>query len=173
MSRVRMTAAQFALFDRPAASRAPSGPRTRRPKDQLPENIVEGQITGFLRARGWTVTRQQSGTFIPAWVLHDPAKAHMLLDEKRRGSLFVRVGEKGVADWRAERVCNMDEVARKQDLDSRCLSHWLFYFEVKAPGKKPSEHQAAWLHARRSTGTAAEWFDDFDSFRQWYKERFQ
>jgi hypothetical protein len=56
---IRMSEGQFRLFEesRRAQSGRARAPRQQKPKQQLPENIVEEQILGFLRARGWMVTR--------------------------------------------------------------------------------------------------------------------
>lgn len=139
-----MTEAQFRLFSQP--ERKP-GQRLRRPPEQWPENILESQIVGFLRVRGWIVDRQQSGLFIPFW------------NPKRR----VRVGEKGCFDW---------VVLRSGVLMDR--SNWanIFYLETKAPGKKLDTHQIVWARRRRAAGFLCVWFDDFDRFKDWYKENF-
>ena len=158
---IRMTAAQFELFNAKLRS-TKTGRRVKRRKEDLPENIVETQIVGFLRARGWIVSRQQSGLFVPTYDL----------ERKTR----VRVGEVGMADWRAERPYLSRDLS-KSPVFLPPILHWLFYFEVKAPGRLPSNEQLAWLKRRQLTGTPAEWFDCFESsgdcpFLPWYRERF-
>jgi hypothetical protein len=144
---IRFSESQARLFT--TAKRGPAAPRVRRKKEELPENIVVSQISGFLRAHGWTVTRQQSGLFT-----------------RRMGEQegMVRIGEKGTSDWRSERRVSG-------------LLHWLFYWEAKAPGRKPNPLQLAWIERRMATGTPADWFDGFDSGRKpflpWYRRMYE
>lgn len=127
-------------------------PRTRKPKDELPENIVEDQITGYLGIHGWTVTRQQSGLF---------------RNSEERGGNWVRVGKKGESDWRCERLLpprrNPHEIVSQVEL---------FYLEVKGYGKEPNEKQLQLMHDRLAVGITAVWFDSFNEFRHWYQKRY-
>lgn len=153
-----MSAAQFALFQQPGAARKPGQPRLKRRPEDLPENQLTRQVCDFLRAKGWTVTRQQSGLFCRPF---DPASR-------------IRIGEPGCSDWRAERPV-IPTGARRGSL---AQYHQLFYFELKAPGKKPRPDQLAWLRAREATGTLARWFDAFNGGRSsdfvaWYRATFE
>ncbi len=139
--------------------RQPSGkPRQKRRKEELPENILEEQIRSLLAVRGWIVTRNQVGLYLPYRVAmqkpEEIARAHP-----------VRIGETGTADWRAERAIPGEQHVAQ-----------LFYYECKAPGRKPKPDQLRWLERRRAAGIPAEWFDAFDGdfgdgheFLPWYR----
>ena len=144
---IRVSAAQFALFKAQQEGRTQtpgkvpaSTPRARRRRESMPENILEGQICDFLRLRNWHLIRQQVGTFVPYRMLMGKTAIE--------GVRPVRIGEKGAADWIAIRP-------RADGAD-------LFFFEAKAPGKKPRPEQLEWLRKRRAVGFVAEFFDDFD-----------
>jgi len=108
----------------------------------LKEKDVSEQIVRYLQALGWTVVRQQSGLF------------------SRPGSKSrIRIGEVGAADWYAVRSAYGRTLR---------LSSEFFYFELKAPGKKPSPEQLLWLDSKKRSGIPAEWFSGFNSFREWY-----
>jgi hypothetical protein len=115
----------------------------RKARLKLSENDIERQIVDWLCANRWIVTRQQSGLF-----------------QRPGGKGRVRIGEVGLADWRAERP-------------THGLYVELFYFEVKAPGKLPSRDQANWLAKMWRLGFEADWFDGLDKFLAWYRERFK
>lgn len=172
MSRVPMSEAEFQqlLFARRALRSDTAGPgvedrtakpvvkRSRRKPSDLPENQVAAQVCGFLRAKGWIVTRQQSGLFSRPY------------DANSR----IAVGERGCADWRAEKPVFDEGVTP----GGTARYHSLFYFELKSPGKKPRPDQLAWLESRRRTGTEARWFDSFDgggdsTFLPWYRRNFK
>jgi hypothetical protein len=124
-------------------------PRPKRKREDLPENQLTAQVVRYLQALGWTVVRQNSGLFARPY---DP--------ESR-----IRIGEKGAADWFAYRP--LRDAGRVE----------FFFFELKAPGKKPRPEQVLWLGARMRTGTLAAWFDDFDfggsaSFVPWLRQHF-
>jgi hypothetical protein len=147
-----MSAAQFALFKQAGKPRAKGAPRVQRRRDAMPENQLEGQICGFLRARNWQVSRQHVGTFVPYRVLMAFAEKRMTLEQAKRN--IIRVGEKGAADWHALRVPHS------------------FFFEVKAPSKVPTPEQLTWLERKRWFGTPAEWFSSFEAFQEWYRRMF-
>jgi hypothetical protein len=157
MAIIRVTTAQADLLfgkvkGNPVRS-APRQPRPRKRRECLPENMLSGQIRGFLEAHGWVVTRQQSGLFTRPY-------------ETERKNL-IRIGEKGRSDWRAERPLAGHGPGAAQ----------LFYYETKASGKKPRPEQQAWLEKRAACGFLAAWFDSFDeewdtSFLPWYRARF-
>lgn len=157
---IHMSPAQFQLLQgrsRPQQPRARQI-RAKKRKQDLPENILVAQIKSFLEARGWTVTRQQTGLFTRPGVDRSQAQTGQL----------VYVGQKGMADWRAERPL------RGVGVPGACQ---LFYFETKAPGKRPKPHQQQWLETRAACGFLAAWFDDFSgdwdtSFLPWYRARF-
>ena len=114
---------------------------------RLNENTVESQIVGFLQAKGWTVTRQQSGLFTRPGA--------------ERSDHCIRIGEKGTPDWRAERP-------------RPCWgpgAHQLLYVEVKAPGRHATVEQWAWILRRRALGTPAVCADSLVAFRAWYVEQ--
>ncbi|MDQ2899225.1 MAG: hypothetical protein M3Y07_05415, partial [Acidobacteriota bacterium] len=119
---LRVSPEQYSLLKRNAEGkpvlREPGVKKARvkkRPED-LPENQLEAQVTGFLRNHGWICTKQHAGVFF------------------RRGTNTgaFTIGEKGQADWRAERpiIPNGSRLSK-----TSCFLVELFYFETKAPGK--------------------------------------
>lgn len=168
---VRMTEAQARLLfgdrlEQPA--RGAPKPRVKKRKDELPENVLEGQIKGLLGARGWTCHRNHVGTFIPTGMIMRALESGIPLTKEVLFRSLVRIGEKGIPDWRAERMVPVSDLPATVQL---------FYWEAKAPHKKPSPDQKLWMEGRRALGWLVEWFDDFDfggshSFIAWYKERF-
>lgn len=152
MSRVRISESQFRLlFGKKPEPGKPGkrAPRTAREKALMPENQLERQCCDWLRVHGWTVTRQQSGAFRVAGDNDAPDR-------------WVRIGELGTADWRMEKAIGTYQHAAPL--------HWLAYFELKAPGKKPRPSQLLWLDRRQATGTPARWFDSFDAFKAWCRK---
>jgi hypothetical protein len=149
MSRVRMTAEQFALFHK---TEAPSGPRkaqVRRRKEDLPENQLEQQILDFLRVRGFRNIRQQVGTYTPYRVLMAISEGKMSVEQAKRN--IIRIGTPGMADWLAIRP-----VEKHGKFGGTFVAFEIFYWEAKAPGKKPKPDQVEWLSSQRATGTPAE-----------------
>ena len=70
---------------------------------------------------------------------------------------IVRLGEEGAADWWSARPI-IPPGGRALD------GPWPwqgFYWEAKAPSKKPSEAQLAWLEKCRQCGLEAAWFNQF------------
>jgi hypothetical protein len=135
---VRMTKSQLRLFERnlaraadPAA--APEEPRTRRPKAWMPENVLEKQITDFLRYRGFITTRQHIGTFIPYRGLKQMQAGHLAPEQAARN--IIRIGEEGATDWWSAKPI-IPPGGRSLD------SPWpwqAFWWEAKAPGRRHSE----------------------------------
>lgn len=158
MVAIRMSEAQYRLLfggraagKPPRAKGAPRAPWKRR--EDLPENILAGQIRGFLEIRGWRIIRQQSGLFTRP-------------GEIERQNL-IRVGEKGRADWMACRCVPGTPAGTVQ----------MFEYETKAPGRKLRPEQRLYLDRLAATGFVGGWFDDFDgdwdtSFVHWYRKRF-
>lgn len=180
MSRVTLTEDQYALFrqnQRQAGSGAPrkaGAPRVKKRKQDLPENIIECQIKTFLEMRGWQCLRLQAGTFAGLGPLIAALDKGLLITREMLYRSMVRIGEKGRADWLAMRP------RRATGVDSliEMPMHQIFFFECKAPGKKPQPEQLAWLQAQEQTGTPTAWFDDFEgdwdtSFLPWYRARYE
>jgi hypothetical protein len=169
MKPVRVTEAQAALLfadQLPPRHKGAPKPRVKKPKDQLPENMLEAQIRGLLAVKGWTCTRNHVGTYAPYRVLMSLKEKTMTFEQAMRNIL--RIGEKGQADWRAERI------VRIQGLSAGAQ---IFFWEAKAPHAKPSPDQKTWIAKQRALGWEVEWFDDFDfggphSFIDWYRARF-
>jgi hypothetical protein len=69
----------------------------------------------------------------------------------------VRVGEQGTSDWLSLRpIIPVGGSA----LDGP--HPWQgFFWEAKAPGRRPTEAQLAWLDRHRRTGIEAWWFNQF------------
>ena len=170
---LRVTEAQAKLLfggerKRSTGKQAPRQPRIRRPKDQLPENIVKDQIIGFLEAYGWTVTRNHVGTFTPYRVLMQLCDAleqgkNMREELDRAKRNIVKVGKIGDPDWRAHKR-------------TTGLNHILCFLEFKAPGRHPEPEQLLKLEQLRIMGTPAEWFDSYDVGRKpfipWFRKTF-
>ena len=89
---LRVSPIQYSLLKANAEGkpvlRDPAAPRVKKRVEDLPENQLEALITDYLRHRGWIVTKQHAG-FFKKWI-----------DGKLTG---FTIGEKGQADWRAER----------------------------------------------------------------------
>ena len=155
--RIRVSPEQYSLLLKNTENARKKGrpavkpPRVRKRRELLHENQLEAQITGFLRLRGWVCTKQHAGVF------------------QRNGQAAFTIGERGIADWRAERPI----IPPGQRITTTsCFDVELFYFETKAPGQKPQAHQKLWLERRQHTGLSATWFDSFSSFSLWYRQRY-
>lgn len=164
----------------PAGSRKgrASKPRTAKEKAALPENIVESQILGFLRVRGWTVERQQAGTVAGIGSLLAALDRNQPITRELLYRSMIRSGAKGRADWVATRPLSYvdPEMARKH----RGLVQRI-EIETKAPSKKPSPEQRKYLEDRAAMGFLVGWFDSFEDdgfdsktcFESWYRLRFE
>lgn len=157
---LRVTEAQATLLFSDAGKtsskkRIPGAPRVKTRKEDLPENIVTSTIKGFLEAHGWEVTRQQSGLF--KRVFGNPG------EQTTDSGARVRVGEKGIADWRAQKRAHG-------------ITFWICYLEFKAPGNKPSDKQLEWIRKRQLLGYPCDWFDGLDGCRKpfisWYRKTY-
>lgn len=170
---------QAGMFDNPDWSRAlakagvrgpaklPADPAAPKKKRERPEHEVEEQIKKFLQSRGWVIVRNHVGTFVGVGRLIAMLKAGKPIRMEDMGPLMVRIGEKGTADFKAERVLRGHGFAAVQQV----------YYEVKGPGEKPKPHQMDWLRTRAQLGFSAAWFDSFDgdsdtALLPWYKKRF-
>lgn len=155
---IRASEQQLKLLQSNAAgrpARAAVAPREKKNREDLPENIVTGQIVGFLQSRGWVVTRQHVGVF-----------RRMIGDEVSENR--ISVGERGMTDWRAERPV----IPEGTRLSRGLFQMQMFYVEIKAPGKRPSDRQLTWMRNRNAVGFTAVWFDSLSDFLQWYAPRF-
>jgi hypothetical protein len=146
---IRVSPSQLSLLEANIRSggTAPAGGRRRR---DLPENVLERQITDFLAWRGFITTRQHVGTFVPYRVLKQAARGEHDV---------VRIGEKGAADWWSARPLIPPD-GRATD------GPWpwqAFFWEAKAPGKRPTDAQLAWIASRRQVGLEAAWFNQFEA----------
>jgi hypothetical protein len=130
--------------------------RARKRKEELPENILEKQITDFLAFRAFVNNRQQVGLFVPFGVLKQLQIGQLKLEDAARN--IVHIGEEGMADWWSARPVIPPG---GRPLGGPHL--WQgFFWEAKAPGKRPSEVQLDWLRKRRQVGFEAAWFDQFE-----------
>lgn len=136
---------------------------------KLKESDVAQQIKGWLRVRRWHVERQQSG-FFPVGQNPDGS------------TRFLRVGTKGKSDYVAWRPLSLEQLAVQLNLNCGQLVRdpnngngvaQMFFYETKAPGKRPTPDQAQWMEHRRVEGFLAEWFSSLDSFVEWYARHFQ
>ena len=160
MAVVRMSEAQAALLfgdDRKASG--VRRPRLQQRRENLPENILEAQINGFLAKRGWKTIRQQSGLWVP-W--HQFAGKDVVKVSTLRPNRF---GEKGISDWMAVRVLRPGPDAQ------------FFIYEVKGGGRAPTPEQIRYLEHHRAVGFITAWFDAYEgewdtSFLPWYERHF-
>jgi hypothetical protein len=114
------------------------------PSVKLSEADVTKQVTDFLRFRGWTLIRLNSGLF-----------------NTKDGKRTYQIGEKGQADWLALKAVPI--------LSGVLPLANVIFLELKAPGKKPRADQQKWLEAKRRDGFHATWTDSLDRFIQWYQ----
>jgi hypothetical protein len=133
----------------------PDEPRTRRPKAWLPENILEQQIRDFLAWRGFISIRQHVGTFLPLRVVKQLQHGQISFEQALRN--IVRIGEEGTADWWSARPI-IPPGGRALDGPHPWQA---FCWEAKAPGKRPTPAQVAWIDKRRQVGIESAWFDQF------------
>lgn len=142
------------LAGRPAASPT-RAPRQKKRREELPENIVESQILGFLRARGWIMRRNHVGKHVPlGWLLgmleRGPLTREMLF------RAVVDVGERNAADWSGHRTISDGH-------------HQILHVEVKALGQRPKPEQEEWLRDRVALQEPACWADSLEAFMAWYR----
>jgi hypothetical protein len=132
-------------------------PRLCRPKFSLPENILERQITDFLGARGFVSTRQHVGVFVPYRVLKQIQSDRLAPEQAARN--IVRIGEAGASDWWSARP-----IIPPGGRVHTGPHPWAgFFWEAKAPGKRPTDARLAWIDRRRRVGLEAAWFNQFEA----------
>ena len=161
MSRLRVSEEQARLLfgGKPAAA-TKRAPRQQKRAEELPENIAESRILGFLRARGWVVTRQQVGLYVPYRVLAE------MREGKSPKVIPIRIGETGQCDWLAQRPHPNTPFCAIES----------FEFEAKAAGRKPKPDQVEYIRKRVALGFHAEWFDGVEPdeclkpLAPWYAE---
>jgi hypothetical protein len=137
---------------------APSEPRKRRrPKAWLPENILERQITDLLAAHGYLNVRQHCGTYLPFRVVKQLQAGQISLEQALRN--VIRIGEEGTSDWWSARPI-IPPGGRALDGPHPWQA---FFWEAKAPGKRPSPAQLEWLDRRRQVGIEVAWFNEFQA----------
>jgi hypothetical protein len=156
---IRVSKAQLTLLEANlAGGRGEQGPAVipaRRRREDLPENQLEQQIRDFLSWRGYISVRQHVGTFLPFRVVKQLQHGQITFEQALRN--VVRIGEEGAADWWSVRPII---AAGKRPLDGPHPCS-MFYWEAKAPGKRPTDAQLAWLEKRRQVGIEATWFNQF------------
>lgn len=140
------------------------------PQPKLREADVATDIKKWLKVRRWHVQRLQSGV--------------VNFGQNPDGSPRLRqLGRKGMADFVAWRPVNLTvlqarlaygaglKLDRAGEPTTRGLVE-LFFYETKAPGRKPSEDQVTWLQHRRVEGFLAEYFDSVEALVAWYHKHF-
>jgi hypothetical protein len=134
------------------------------PAPKLGEADVAADIKKWLKTRRWHVMRLQSGV--------------VNFGQNPDGSPRLRqLGRKGMADFVAWRPLNYGMVARRFRVTTQMQGLVpglveLFFYEVKQPGKKPSEDQEKWLSLRQAEGFLATFFDSVDAMQVWYSKHF-
>jgi hypothetical protein len=134
---------------------APAVMRAARRREDQPENQLERQVIDFLGWRGFISVRQHVGLFVPFRVVKQLQHGEITFEQAMRN--IVRIGAEGAADWWSARPI-IPPGGHAQD------GPWPwagFYWEAKAPGKRPSDAQLAWLEKRRQVGLEAAWFNQF------------
>lgn len=151
---IRVSRAQLSLLEQNLAGQAPAVIKAGRRRQDLPENMLEKQICDFLAWRGFTSTRQHVGTFVPYRLVRQIQAAPEAAVRN-----IVRIGEVGAADWWSVRPIIAP--------GGRALDGpwpWAgFFWEAKAPGKRPTEVQLSWMQKRRQVGLTSQWFDQFQA----------
>jgi hypothetical protein len=159
---IRVTKSQLSLLERNRVragrlAGVPDEPRTRQAKIWLPENVLERQIRDFLTWHGFTSVRQHVGVFVPYRVLKQIESGRLAPEQAAHN--IVRIGEEGAADWWSARPIIPP--------GGRALEGphpWAgFFWEAKAPGKRPTHAQLAWINRRRQVGLEAAWFNQFQA----------
>jgi hypothetical protein len=157
---IRVSKAQLSLLERNLAGargdQAPAVITARRRREAMPENIIERQITDFLAWHGFTSLRLHVGLFVPYRVLKQVLAGQLAPEVAARN--VVRVGEEGMPDWWSARPI-IPPGGRALD------GPWpwqAFFWEAKAPGKRPTDAQLAWIDRRRQVGLEAAWFNQFE-----------
>jgi hypothetical protein len=160
MALLRASKAQLSLLERNQAvargDQAPAVIAARRRREDMPENVLERQITDFLAWRGFISIRQHVGTFLPFRVVKQLQAGQISFEQALRN--VVRIGEEGAADWWSARPI-IPPGGRAQD------GPWLwqgFFWEAKAPNRRPTDAQLVWLEKRRQVGVEAAWFNQFE-----------
>jgi hypothetical protein len=134
---------------------APAVVPVRRHHKDLPENQLEQQIRDFLAWRGFISIRQHVGTFLPLRIARQLHGGQISFEQALRN--VVRVGEEGAADWLSAKPTI---ATGKRPLEGP-HAYAMFFWECKAPGKRPTETQLAWMEKRRQVGIEATWFNQF------------
>jgi len=157
---IRVSKSQLSLLERNLERAAdPAGasaePRRRRAKASMPENVLEAQIRDFLAWHGFISIRQHAGSFLPLRVARQLQLDQITLEQAMRN--IVRIGEAGASDWWSARPI-IPPGGRAVDGPHPWQA---FYWEAKAPSRRPTEAQLAWLDRRRQVGLTATWFNQF------------
>jgi hypothetical protein len=151
---IRISPVQFSLLEANLRAGGTAPARGRRRQD-LPENVLERQICDFLAWRGFLSTRQHVGTFVPYRVLKQVETGQLTPEAAARN--VVRIGEEGACDW-----WSIQSLVSPGGRAGDGPWPWAgFFWEAKAPGKRPTEAQLAWMDQRRQFGFQAAWFDQF------------
>jgi hypothetical protein len=156
---IRASKAQLTLLEANLAGargdQAPAVVPVRRRRQDQPENVLEKQILDFLGYRGFVSSRQHVGAFTPYRILRLVARGQLSLDEASRN--LVQINEKGASDWWSARPL-IPTGGRAQDAPWPWQG---FFWECKAPNKRPTDAQLEWLAKRRQCGFEAVWFNAF------------
>jgi hypothetical protein len=156
---IRVSKAQLSLLERNLAGardeQVPAVVPVRRRREDLPENQLERQVIDFLSWRGFISIRQHVGTFLPLRVVKQLQHGQITFEQAMRN--VVRIGEEGASDWWSARPI-IPPGGRPLDGPHPCAT---FFWEAKAPGKRPTDAQLEWLEKRRQVGLEAAWFNQF------------
>jgi hypothetical protein len=126
-----------------------------RRREDLPENMLESQIRDFLAWRGFITIRQHVGAFVPLRVVRQLQQGQISFDQAMCN--IVKLGEEGASDWWSARPI-IPPGGRPLDGPHPWQA---FFWEAKAPHKKATESQLAWIDKRRQCGLEATWFNQF------------
>ena len=170
-AKVRLTPGQLSLLTgaKPKFGERPRPPAPKKRREDLPENQVEAQIVDFLRAKGWHVIRQQVGTYVPYRVLAEARSG------KTPNVIPIRIGEKGMCDWKASRALEPwmtirpSGASRLGNAAKELIARHEFEFEVKAPGRRPNPDQLEYIRRAIALKRNAFWWSSYDAFREAYR----
>jgi hypothetical protein len=155
VSKKQLSLLQANLAGAGGGNREPTVIIAARRRENLPENVLEQQIRDFLAWRGFITVRQHVGTFLPFRVVKQLQSSQITFEQAMRN--VVRIGEKGAADWWSARPIISPGGRAVDDPHPWQAVFW----ECKAPGKRPTDAQLAWIGRRRQVGLEATWFNQF------------
>lgn len=149
---------------------------SKRKPDQAEKRTQDG-VTALLEIDGWRplrtdpISERGFAKRIAARLSKHPTLARLAGPIMEVVSSCIRAtgfGDPGMPDYLYIRY-----VRRNQDHPPSATPSGvaeLLWIEYKAPSKTPKPHQVAWHLAERRRGALVLVIDDFDKFREWYRD---